>query len=163
MTTMARTRRVFGRWQFTIRAGRRWSGADAYLRPALKADGVDVAVRAQACRIVFDGMRAVGIDYLQAGRRQTVRAEQEVILAGGVINSPQLLMLSGIGDPEELARHGIPVRAAVPGVGCNLQDHISAAVGFRRRMPGTLHRTMRADRIAMELVRAHLFGTGVAS
>jgi 4-pyridoxate dehydrogenase len=153
----------FSHWQFTIRDGRRWSGADGYLRPALKAGGVEVVVRAQACRIVFEGARAVGIDYLQGGRRQTVRAEREVILAAGVINSPQLLMLSGIGDPEELARHGIPVRVAMPGVGRNLQDHISSTVGYRRREPGTLHRAMRADRILIELARAHWFGTGVAS
>jgi choline dehydrogenase/4-pyridoxate dehydrogenase len=72
-------------------------------------------------------------------------------------------MLSGIGDPEQLARHDIPVRAAVPGVGRNLQDHISSAVGFRRREPGTLHRAMRADRIMIALARAHWFGTGIAS
>ena len=119
-------------------------------------------VNALATRIVFDGRRAVGIEYLKNGERNVVRAEREVLLAGGVINSPQLLMLSGIGDPAELSAHSIDVRAPLPGVGKNLQDHISASVEYRRRGRGPFCRNMRLDRISIELAKAALFGTGFA-
>jgi 4-pyridoxate dehydrogenase len=90
-------------------------------------------------------------------------ATREVLLAGGVINSPQLLMLSGIGDPAELRSNGIDVKAPLPGVGKNLQDHLSAALIYARRTPGKFHRAMRLDRITRELAKAYLFGTGFAS
>ena len=135
----------FARWQMTVRDGRRCSAADAYLRPALaRRDGrVRIEVRALATSVLFEGQRAVGVEYLKDGKRSVARAEREVILAGGVVNSPQLLMLSGIGDPEMLSAHGIAVRVPLRGVGRNLQDHISAAVAYRRREPGPLHARMR--------------------
>ena len=86
-----------------------------------------------------------------------------MILAGGVINSPQLLMLSGIGPPEMLKANGIRVRVPLPGVGCNLQDHISAGIVWRRREPGPLHTKMRLDRIARELAKTYFFGTGITN
>jgi choline dehydrogenase/4-pyridoxate dehydrogenase len=92
-----------------------------------------------------------------------LRAEREVILAGGAINSPQLLMLSGIGDPAELKAHDIAVTAALKGVGQNLQDHISAGVDCLRKEQGPLHRALRIDRIVPALARAHFFGTGLAA
>jgi choline dehydrogenase/4-pyridoxate dehydrogenase len=92
-----------------------------------------------------------------------VRARREVILSGGVINSPQLLMLSGIGDPNELERHGIPVKAALQGVGRNLQDHASAILMYQRREPGPFFAMMRYDRIARELAKAYFFGKGFAA
>jgi 4-pyridoxate dehydrogenase len=153
----------FGRWQATIRDGRRCSAAVAYLRPALARANLDVVVEALATRILFSGRRAVGIEYLKGGESATAHAGREVILAGGVINSPQLLMLSGIGDPEELQACGIPVLAALPGVGRNLQDHISAPIVFARREPGPLHRQMRADRIALDLARTYFRGSGLSS
>jgi len=85
------------------------------------------------------------------------------VLCGGVINSPQLLMLSGIGDPEELRAHGIEVKAALRGVGKNLQDHISASVAYRRKEPGAFHRAMRIDRILPALANAYLRGEGIAT
>jgi 4-pyridoxate dehydrogenase len=118
--------------------------------------------KAQACGVLLEGRRAVGVEYTHGGARRTARAERETILAAGVIGSPHLLMLSGIGNPEVLARHAIPVRAALPGVGQNLQDHISSPVVYARRGTGPLHRRMRADRIAIDLVRARFFGTGIA-
>ena len=81
----------------------------------------------------------------------TAQAEREVILCGGVINSPQLLMLSGIGEPDELRRHGVDVKVALPGVGKNLQDHISAIIAYLRKEPGPVHRVMRFDRIVPAL------------
>ena len=153
----------FSRLQMTIRNGRRCSGSVAYLRPVLRRGNLVVAVNALASRVVFEGNRAVGVDYTQRGEKITARAEREVILAGGVINSPQLLMLSGIGDPVELERHGITPRVALPGVGQNLQDHLSVILMYRRQETGPFHRMMRVDRIGRELCRAYLFGTGFAA
>ena len=123
--------------QATIRNGRRCSAAVAYLHPAL-ARGTNLAVEvgAMARRILFEGARAVGIEYEQRGEVKIARAGREVILSGGAINSPQLLMLSGIGDAEELRRHGIAVKLHQPQIGKNLQDHMaprSMAVRHRAR------------------------------
>jgi len=156
----------FSRWQMTIRDGRRCSAARAYLKPAMaRGDrNLRVEVGALASRVVLAGSRAVGVDYVfRAGDTVRATAARDVILAGGVINSPQLLMLSGIGEPAELRAHGIDVKVALPGVGKNLQDHISAGIAYTRKEPGRFHQAMRLDRIARELARAYLFGTGVAS
>ncbi|HVV94869.1 MAG TPA: GMC family oxidoreductase N-terminal domain-containing protein [Hyphomicrobiales bacterium] len=153
----------FGTSQTTIRRGRRHHAGDAYLRNALARPNLTLLTGALATRVVLEGGRAVGLEYERGGVRQVARAAREVILAGGVINSPQLLMLSGIGDPEELARHGIAVHTPLPGVGKNLQDHLSAGVEYRRRGRGPFHRAMRADRIAAALAAAYLFGAGFAS
>ncbi len=153
----------FAVWQCTIRDGRRCTGSVAYLRPALNRPNLTVRIGVLATHLVFEGARAVGIEYLNGTARETVRAEREVLLCGGVINSPQLLMLSGIGAPDELATHGIGVRVALPGVGKNLQDHISAAVAYSRKEPGPIHRRMRVDRIVPDLARSYLFGRGIAT
>jgi choline dehydrogenase/4-pyridoxate dehydrogenase len=153
----------FGRSQQTIRDGRRCSAAVAYLRPALARPNLQVETGALATKILFEGHRAIGVEYLKGRERRTAQAEREVILAGGVINSPQLLMLSGIGDPQVLRVHGIPVNVPLPGVGQNLQDHVSVTIGYGRREPGPLHAKMRADRIALELGRAYLRGEGIAA
>jgi 4-pyridoxate dehydrogenase len=153
----------FGRSQMTIRDGRRCSAAVAYLRPALTRPNLETVVGALATRILFEGSRAVGVEYLKSGQRIVAHAEREVILAGGVINSPQLLMLSGIGDPKALGAHDIPVKVRLPGVGQNLQDHISAPVNYARKEPGPLHARMRADRIALELANTYFRGAGIAS
>ncbi len=150
-------------WQMTVRNGLRCSAADAYLRPALERKDLTVEVHALVTRLVFDGSRAAGVAYIKHGRTITVHAEREVILCGGVINSPQLLMLSGIGDPNELASHDIAVKVALPGVGKNLQDHISASIAYQRREPGPFHRAMRADRIVRALARAYFNGEGIAT
>lgn len=150
----------FARIQSWILDGRRVSGARAYLRPAMTRPNVRVATGAHATRVLVERGRAVGVEYVQGGRTLVARADREVLLAGGTYNSPQLLMLSGIGDPAALAAHGIGVREALPGVGRNLQDHVSAVVSWRRRGPGLLHRNLRADRIALAVVQGRLFGTG---
>jgi 4-pyridoxate dehydrogenase len=153
----------FARMQCTIREGRRCSSADAYLRPALRRRNLKVEVNALATRIVFANARANGVEYVHGGQKRVAYAEREVLLAGGVINSPQLLMLSGIGDPDELAAHGIGVRAPLKGVGKNLQDHVMAPLAFRRREPGPFHRAMRMDRIALELAKCYFLGKGFAA
>ena len=157
------TQEGFSRLQMTIGNGRRCSTATAYLRPALRRRNLTVRVHALANRILFDGARASGIEYRHGGAVQSARARREVLLCGGVINTPQLLLLSGIGAPEELRRHDIPVRAALPGVGRNLHDHSSVIVMYQRREPGPFHAMMRLDRISRELARAWLFGKGFAT
>ena len=112
-----------GRYQVTCHKGRRWSTADAYLRPALERPNLTVVTHALATRVVLDGTRAVGVAYLRHGSEEVARVDGEVILAGGAINSPQLLMLSGIGPAEHLREVGIDVVANLPGVGENLHDH----------------------------------------
>jgi choline dehydrogenase/4-pyridoxate dehydrogenase len=153
----------FGRLQSTIRDGLRCSAADAYLRPALRRRNLRLEIDALATRVVIEGGRAVGVEYLKGGERRVARAEREVLLAGGVINSPQLLMLSGVGDPDALTTHGLTVKAPLCGVGRNLQDHVMAVVGYRRKEPGPFQRNMRLDRIGLELGKAYLFGTGFAT
>jgi choline dehydrogenase/4-pyridoxate dehydrogenase len=153
----------FGRWQATIRDGRRCSAAVAYLRPALARPGLTVLTGALATRIVLDGSRAVGIEYLRRGERSVAAAEREVILSGGVINSPHLLMLSGIGDPEMLRAQDIAAAVPLRGVGANLQDHISAGILWRRTEPGPLHRAMRLDRLARDMARTYFFGSGITN
>jgi len=153
----------FGVWQMTSKDGRRCSAADAYLRPALTRKNLTVETGALTTKIVFEGRRASGVEYIKNGATVTAHAAREVILCGGVINSPQLLMLSGIGDPDELSAHDIAVKAALPGVGKNLQDHISASIAYARKTPGPFHRAMRYDRIVPALARAYYRGEGIAS
>jgi 4-pyridoxate dehydrogenase len=153
----------FGLLQSTIRKGKRCSAADAYLRPALRRKNLRVVVKALVSRVMFDGDLASGVEYAKGGCNVTVRAKREVILAGGVINSPQLLMLSGIGHQDELQRLGIKVRSALKGVGKNLQDHVVSLIRYKRKQPGPFHKNMRADRIALALLKAQFFGKGFAT
>lgn len=153
----------FARGQLTIRNGRRCSAAVAYLRPALHRPNLSVEVHALAHRIVMEGARAVGLVYRQGDAINIVRAKREVILSGGVINTPQLLMLSGIGNVEALRGHGISPVIDLPGVGANLQDQMSVGVFYRRREPGPLRKAMRFDRIGFALGNAYFRGRGIAS
>lgn len=114
----------------TQRRGSRWSAADAYLKPALKRGNLTLETEALATRVIFDGRRAVGVEVQQGGARRVITARREVVLCGGAINSPQLLMLSGIGDGEQLSDHGIPTLVHAPNVGTHLLDHLVATLGF---------------------------------
>ncbi|MFC9894857.1 GMC family oxidoreductase [Nocardia sp. NPDC127579] len=120
----------FSETMVTQRRGRRWSTADAYLKPAMRRRNLTVLSEALATRVLFDGNRAVGIEYRRGGTTSTVTARREVVLCGGAINSPQLLMLSGIGDMTELGRHGIATIQHASEVGANLQDHLVAGIGY---------------------------------
>jgi choline dehydrogenase len=113
-----------GRAQVTVRRGERSSTSVAFLHPVRHRPNLDVKVEALVQKIELEGRRAVGIRYTQGGKSRLAKARCEVILSGGVINSPQLLMLSGIGPAEQLKAHGIPVLHELPGVGKNLQDHL---------------------------------------
>lgn len=118
-------------YQLTVKNGQRHSAAVAYLHPAMKRPNLTVETRALASRVLFEGKRAVGVEFTQNGATRTVKAAREVILAGGAVNSPQLLQLSGVGNGELLRRHGITVVADRSGVGENLQDHYVMAMRFR--------------------------------
>ncbi|HEX7939614.1 MAG TPA: GMC family oxidoreductase N-terminal domain-containing protein [Gemmatimonadaceae bacterium] len=120
-----------GYYQLTVKDGQRCSAAVAYLHPVLGRANLRVETRALATRVIFEGRRAVGVEYVQSGHRRTARASGEVILAGGAVNSPQLLQLSGIGPSELLRRHGIQVVSPLRGVGENLQDHYVMGVTYR--------------------------------
>ena len=108
--------------------GRRWSAFDAYLKPALVRDNLHVETDCLTHRIIFDNNSAIGVEYDSRGELTQVYAEKEVLLSAGSINSPQLLMLSGVGDAEQLGRHGLPLVKHLPGVGKNLQDHLDLRV-----------------------------------
>jgi choline dehydrogenase-like flavoprotein len=149
--------------QTTLRNGRRWSAAAAYLHPARKRPNLTVQTGALASRIDMDGAKATGVTYRQGGQSVSALAEREVILAGGSINSPHLLMLSGIGDPDQLTPHGIEVVAPLRGVGQNLIDHTSAALSFRRKTGGPFQKNMRLDRVAIALAKAYLGRGGFAA
>ncbi|MCX4418326.1 GMC family oxidoreductase [Streptomyces mirabilis] len=122
-----------GLYQVTCHHGRRWSAADAYLRPALDRPNLTVRTGALATKITLDRSRAAGVTYLRDGQERSAHADREILLCGGSINSPQLLLLSGIGDPDELHDVGIDVCVPLPGVGRNLQDHLMAPVVWDTR------------------------------
>lgn len=124
--------------QVTQHRGQRWSTADAFLRPAMGRPNLQVLTSAQATRVVIHHRRAVGVDYLRAGARQTVAATREVILAGGAVGSTQLLLLSGIGAAAALRELGLEVVVDLPGVGQNLRDHVAAPVVMGSRQPVSL-------------------------
>lgn len=156
------TQEGFGKSQYTIRDGRRSSSSRAYLRPALKRKNLTVKTHAHAQRIIFEGNCAVGVEYRKRGRIAVARASREVILAAGAFNTPQLLMLSGVGPADHLREIGINPILDLP-VGDSLQDHFGAWITYSRRAPGRFHREMRFDRMAINLLRAYFFGTGPAT
>jgi choline dehydrogenase-like flavoprotein len=158
----AETQDGFGKGQYTISKGRRSSAARAYLRPVLGRKNLEVRTRAHACRVIFEGNRAVGVEYRKRGELAFARATREVILAAGAFNTPQLLMLSGIGPADHLREMGISAFADLP-VGENLQDHLGLWISYSRRTPGRFHREMRFDRMAANMVRAYFCGTGPAT
>ncbi|KAM9342469.1 choline dehydrogenase, mitochondrial, partial [Pholidichthys leucotaenia] len=132
-----------GWMDMTIHKGKRWSTASAYLRPALGRANLKTEVRCLTTKILFDGHRAVGVEYTQNGQTKKVFAEKEVILSGGAINSPQLLMLSGVGNADDLKKLGIPVVQHLPGVGSNLQDHLELYVQQQCTQPITLYKAQK--------------------
>ncbi|MFY9585018.1 MAG: choline dehydrogenase [Candidatus Acidiferrales bacterium] len=124
-----------GFYQVTQKHGRRHSAADAYLKPALERPNLRVETHAHATRLLWQGKRAVGVAYVQNGQAHEATASREVILCGGTVNSPQLLLLSGIGPADHLKPLGIPVVTDLPGVGQNLQDHLIVAVSYQCTRP----------------------------
>ncbi len=129
----------FGPFEMTVRNGRRWSAANAYLKPALRRENCDL-LRGLVQRILIENGRATGVEAIVKGARQTIRARAEVIIAASAINSPKLLMLSGIGPGAHLAAHGITPLADRPGVGANLQDHLELYIQMAASQPVSLYR-----------------------
>ncbi len=153
----------FARMQLTLRKGRRSSTAAGYIRPARKRKNLTVLTRALVASIRQENGQATGVEYERDGKKHFAAARSEVIVAAGAFNSPQLLMLSGIGDPDALARHGIECKVPLPGVGQNLHDHYGTSIVYKRQKPGPFHANMRADRAAFGVARSYLTGEGFAS
>ena len=129
----------FGPMDMTVHRGRRWSTANAYLKPASRRANLSVATDAMATRLLLEGRRVRGLEYRQGDTVRTVEARREIILSGGPINAPQLLMLSGIGPAGQLQEHGIAVVHDLPGVGANLQDHLELYIQQACTRPITLY------------------------
>jgi len=147
--------------QQTRRGRRRQSAARTYLRPALKRPNLTVLTNALVHRVVFEGTRAVAVEYARNGRIERVDVNHEAILAAGAVGSPHVLQLSGVGDPDHLSGVGIPIRHALPGVGENLQDHYLARVTCKVTGAKTLNETSRGLPFAGEVLRYLFAGTGM--
>ena len=149
--------------EMTVWQGRRWSAANAYLKPALQRRNLELRARAHVRRVVMEGRRAVGVEYESGGAIRRVRAKAEVVLAASSINSPALLMLSGIGPAAHLQEHGIAVVADRPGVGANLQDHLEIYLQMTCRRPITLYRHWNLLSKALIGARWLLFRSGLGA
>jgi choline dehydrogenase len=143
----------FNRLDVTVGNGRRSSAARAYLYPAMKRKNLFVMINALSQRVIVENGRAIGIEYVQKGQRFKAWARREVILSGGSYNSPQLLMLSGIGAADEIAAHGITPIHDLPGVGKNLSEHPIVGMQFEASTRDTFVQQLRFDRLAMQAVR----------
>jgi choline dehydrogenase-like flavoprotein len=154
----------FGLAQSAIDRGRRASASNAYLRPIRSRRNLTVKTRSHATKILFKDKTAVGMQYFWRGALREVRAFREVILTSGALNSPQLLMLSGIGDADALRKLGIDSVQHLPGVGANLQDHLSIPLThLRTGDESPLHRMLRIDRLIPALARGYFAGKGPAT
>jgi len=152
-----------GRMDMTTKNGRRWSAAMAYLHPAEKRKNVTVETRALTQRIILEGNRAVGVEFIQNGQVKRYRAEREVICSGGAINSPQLLMLSGIGPADHLREVGVDVKHDLPGVGQNLQEHLEMYIQQQCTKPITLYTYTKPIPMALAGVQWFLTRSGVCT
>ena len=155
-----------GFYQVTQKDGLRWSTASAFLRPALARPNLTVVTSALACRIRFEGRRAVGVEYVCRGQSASATVSRDVILSGGTINSPQLLMLSGLGPADHLRALGIDVVADLPGVGRNLQDHLGTFLRNEITVPWSLYgatpEQLAAVQAEYEATRQGLFTSNIA-
>ncbi|MDE3114271.1 MAG: choline dehydrogenase [Pseudomonadota bacterium] len=153
----------FGPYQLTIKDGKRWSAASAYIRPVLERPNLTIESHALVSRVLFDGKRAVGVEYVQKKNVVKAGATREVILSGGAVNTPQLLMLSGIGNADVLRRFEIDVVSALNGVGQNLQDHLDCSIQYECSQPITLYSPANPLAAAKTGLQYLLFGTGLAT
>ena len=153
----------FGRMDMTVKDGRRWSTASAYLKPAMARANLTVILHALTRNVLMDGRRAIGVEYEQDGRVERALANREVILSAGPMNSPKLLMLSGIGEPTQLKEHGIEVVHELPGVGTNLQDHLEVWCQISCTQPVTLNSKLNAISKLLIGMRWFLFRDGLGA
>lgn len=149
----------FGRQDQTVDRGLRWGASRAYLHPVRRRKNLEVRTGALVTRVLFAGNRAIGVEYMRGKRRHIVRA-REVVLSGGAINTPQLLQLSGIGDPRHLRGLGVPVIADLPGVGQDLQDHLAVHIQHRCAKPVSMVSVRHKINWPWIVARALLWGTG---
>ena len=161
--TNAREQEGFGAMDQSVHKARRVSTAGAYLRPALARPNLEIRTNCLVARVLFEGSRAVGVEAGAGGRAEVIRAGREVILCGGAINSPQLLMLSGIGAADDLRALDIPVVADSPGVGQGMQDHLDVSVKQASTQPVTVTPALRFPRNAFVFLEWYLFSTGLGA
>lgn len=153
----------FAQMQGNYLDGERHSASARYLKPVMHRPNLKVITGALAKRVILDGTRAVGIEYLKGGRIEILHAEREVILSGGVINTPQVLQLSGIGHADDITPHGIKVQHELPGVGRNMRDHIAIGVKQRSTQPVSLLKTLKPLAMIKALGQYLLFRSGPTS
>lgn len=157
------TQEGVGRYDFTIRDGRRCSTAKAFLHPAMKRSNLDVWTKTQVVRLICDGATVREVELARGGVPERVGVAKEVVLAAGAFGSPAILLRSGIGPADDLSALGISVEIDSPEVGRNLQDHLVASVQFASKKDVTLHGLLRVDRAVLAVGQALLFGTGPGS
>jgi len=153
----------FSNVEFTIGNGRRASTAETYLRPARHRRNLTVECNAVTRKILFSGIKAVGVEYARNSEIVQVFADREIVITAGAYNSPQLLLLSGIGPADEVAAHGIKPVVDLPGVGRNLQDHAVVAMSYEAQGNVTFNRQLRFDRAALAVINWKFFGAGAFS
>ena len=151
----------FGLLQYSIRGGQRSSASREFLHPVRSRPNLHVITGADVQKILFSGKKAVGVEFVKEGQRREVRSGR-TILCLGAINTPKLLMLSGVGPSEHLSEVGIPTKVDLP-VGKGLQDHLAVSMMWRRTSAGPFHKSMRLDRAAANVLRAMIFKSGPAA
>ncbi|NEI72208.1 choline dehydrogenase [Rhizobium lusitanum] len=157
------TQEGFGRYDFTIRKGKRWSTSWAFLRPAIYRSNLTVITGAETTRLLIENGRATGVEYLKAGNMSVARSAGEIVLSAGVVNTPKALLLSGIGPADELKAIGVKPLHDLPGVGKNLQDHVDCVMSWECRQPITLFGDLRADKLIPAVAQGMLFGEGITT
>ena len=153
----------FSRYEHTIKGARRWSAARAYLHPSLKRKNLTILSNVTVDKVVFEGNRAVGVDLIKKRKKLTVSVNKEIILSAGALNSPQILLRSGVGDAQTLKDFEIPVIQDLPGVGQNLQDHLAVVCQFACPQPITMHKSVGPIPQAIAGIKYLLAGKGDAS
>ncbi len=153
----------FSRYEHTMKGSKRCSAAHGYLHPVLKRKNLHTQTEVQVDKVIFEGKKAVGVQFIQKGKTRIVYAEKEVILSAGALNSPQIMMRSGVGRPEDIKPHGIDMVHELSGVGRNLQDHLGLVSQFACTQKVTLHRSAVWWRTTLAGVQYLLFGTGDAA
>ena len=153
----------FSRYEHTIKGSKRFSSARAYLYPALNRKNLHTKTNITVDKVIFKNKKAIGVEYLEKGKKILSACNREVILSSGAVNSPQILMRSGIGDPEEIKKHGIQVNHELKGVGKNLQDHFAVVSQFACTQPVTLHRSAGFFSTMLAGAKYLITGTGDAA
>lgn len=153
----------FGIYDFNIENGRRATTARTFLRPAMQRSNLTVEVNAIVRRLVLKDKKAVGVEFEQHGKVKIARARREIVLSAGSINTPKILMLSGIGDPAEIERHGIQVEHCLPGVGGNLQDHVNVSVAHSSTKPVSMAKSLRVHKLTLEMMKSIVLKRGQVS